>query len=195
MNNYLLAIDGSTMKTGWAIFDKDKKVLLKYGVIKCEYEDAESKQKSADNRRERILHMVDGLKEVIKEWQPNEMIMEDVPPSFGRTGGNSVTVLALGTLQGAILVLCHEYGVNPNYIPVPTWHSALGIKKANGDLKQQSVMIANQKFNLSLIYKSKTSKYNQDDIADAINIGGYYLGLFRVIHKLKTSSVYKRERR
>ena len=37
-------------------------------------------------------------------------------------------------------------------------------------MKQSSIEYANKTFSLDLMWKSKTSKYNQDDIADAINI-------------------------
>ena len=37
-------------------------------------------------------------------------------------------------------------------------------------MKKSSVEYANKTFGLDLVWKSKSSKYNQDDLADAINV-------------------------
>ena len=37
-------------------------------------------------------------------------------------------------------------------------------------MKKSSVEYANKTFGLELAWKSKTSKFNQDDLADAINV-------------------------
>lgn len=174
--NYLLAIDGSTVATGWAIIDKDNLSLIDYGEIKAESEKAESKSDSANKRRERIISMIDGIKEVIDKYNPNEAVMEEVPPTFGG-GTNSTTVLALGTVQGAMLGLVrYNYNIPIYFTSVSTWHSDMGILKSKGDLKEQSIKMANSRYGIELIYKSPSSKFNQDNASDAINIGRHYLG-------------------
>ena len=42
-------------------------------------------------------------------------------------------------------------------------------------LKERAVKMANETFNLNLVYVNKTSKQNQDDIAEAILVGYSYL--------------------
>lgn len=175
-NNYLLSIDGSTVATGWAIFDKDTKQLIDYGVVKAPIIKAETKEESANNRRFRILEMLKGVNEVIEKYKPNEARMEEVPPTFG-SGQNSTTVLALGTVQGAMLGLCtFAHNIPISFVSVSTWHSDFGILKSKGDLKEQSISMVNNKYNINLIYKSPSSKFNQDNEADAICIGMHYLG-------------------
>lgn len=166
--NKLLSIDGSTTATGWAIFNSDTKELINYGVYKSDLKD----------RRERIRFMIDGIKTVIKLHNPNQIVMEDVPPSIQ----NSDTVLALGILQGGVLGLALQLNIPIKWTPVPTWHSDLdfydGTKegKSSENMKRKSVEFANNKYGLSLIYKSKTSKFNEDNQSDAICIGCHYLG-------------------
>ena len=184
-NDYLLSIDGSTVSTGWSIFDKKTNKLIDYGVIKHTFQTSLSKQESADNRRERILYMIDELQKVITKYKPNEAVAEDVPPTYKKRGNNSVTVLALGTLQGAMLGLSHMNNIPIHFVSVSTWHSCLGILKSKGDLKKQSIEWANTKHKISFLYKSPSSKFNQDDIADSICIGSFYLGNYQSETKTK----------
>lgn len=163
----LLAIDGSTKATGWSIFDMDSKSLIKYGVIKVD-------PKEEKDTRVRIIHMVEGLTEIFEKYEIDEVIMEDVPPSMQ----NAVTVKMLGMLQGGVIGLCHTYGVQvdiDNFILPNVWHSDLKILKSKGDLKEQSVNLANELLGTNFIYKSKTSKFNEDDISDSALIGYWKL--------------------
>ena len=81
--------------------------------------------------------------------------------------------------------MCHTLGVEFDFVSVATWHSALGILKSKGDLKEQSINIANEKYGINLLFKSPSSKYNQDDIADSALIGAFYLGNYTKIEKIK----------
>lgn len=168
MDNYLLSIDASTKKTGYCIINQDTLELVTYGLI----EQQEKEQEGREHRRERIVHMAHELSKIIDEYKPTKIVQEDVPPTLQ----NSDTVLALGVLQGSILYMASLHNITVEFISVSTWHSALGILKSKGDLKEQSIKWANDKYGLDLIYKSPSSKYNQDDMADAICIGSYYLG-------------------
>jgi Holliday junction resolvasome RuvABC endonuclease subunit len=158
---YLLSIDGATHITGWALFNYENKNLIKYGVV-C----------GGDfSMRNRVVNMIDGINDLINKYHPFQIVMEDVPPAIN----NSSTVLSLGILSGGILGLSHSYEIPIQYVSVSTWHSALNILKSIGDIKKQSINMANSKYNISLIYKSINSKKNQDNEADAINIGRYFL--------------------
>ena len=43
-------------------------------------------------------------------------------------------------------------------------------KEAREEMKKSSVEYANNTFGLDLVWKSKSSKKNQDDLSDAINV-------------------------
>lgn len=166
--NILLSIDGSTTATGWAVFNCETKELLDYGVFKSDLED----------RRDRIRFMINGIKETIQKYKPSHIVMEDVPPSIN----NSSTVLSLGVLQGGVLGLSFFEEISIDWTLVPVWHSDLdfydGTKegKSSDNMKRKSIEFANSKYGLKLIYKSKSSKFNEDNQADAICIGCHYLG-------------------
>jgi len=169
-NNYLLSIDGSTTASGWSIIDKDTFELIDYGVY-------EKDRKDEPILRNRVIYMIDGIKEVIEKFNPCEIVMEDVPPSVQ----NSMTVLALGILSGGVLGLAHSKNIPIKYISVATWHSALNFYdgtakgKETDNMKQQSIKFANEKYGLNLIYKSASSKFNMDNQSDSICIGCFYL--------------------
>lgn len=166
----LLSIDGSTTATGLSIFDTETKELLKYGVYKCD-------SKTEPDRRNRIWYMLNGVKEFIDTYHPTQIVMEEVPPAVG----NSDTVLALGVLQGGVLCLAKQYGIPAEWISVSTWHSALKFfngtqeGKSTDNMKQCSVEFANRTYGTQFIYKSKSSKFNQDNESDSVCIGHYYL--------------------
>lgn len=163
----LLSIDGSTTGTGWSIYNIETKKLLKYGVFKID-------PKIEKDTRVRIIHMIDGLNSIFKEYEITNIIMEDVPPSMQ----NSMTVKMLGMLQGGVIGLCFTHGISvsiDNFILPNIWHSDLCILKSKGDLKEQSVNLANELLGTNFIYKSKSSKFNEDDISDSALIGYWLL--------------------
>lgn len=183
----LLSIDGSTTATGWAIYNKDTKELITYGVVKDDGKD----------RRERVRNMIDGVKDVINEHNPENIVMEDVPPALN----NSDTVLLLGILQGGILGLAKQLNTKIEWISVSTWHSGLkfydGTKegKSKENMKRNSIAYANNKYGLNLIYKSPSSKFNQDNESDAICIGDFYLNRDEKENKSdKSDGVFKRRK-
>lgn len=178
--NFLLSIDGSTTGTGWAIINKDTLKLIDYGVFK--------KTKAEEIiMRNRVIYMIDGLNEIIEKYNPNEIVMEEVIPMIN----NAYTVLALGILSGGVLGIAHARNIPINYITVASWHTALNFYdgttdgKKTDNMKQMSIEFANNKYNLNLIYKSKSSKFNSDNEADAVCIGCYYLGNYEKQNKAK----------
>lgn len=161
----ILSIDPSTTASGYAVF-KDEK-LVEYGVWKQDGD----KEYGRFYRHQRIVYMVQKLQEVAIKYHVDKIIAEAPPPAIN----NSETVLALGNLQGALLWMATNLNIPIEFIEVSTWHSALQILKSKGDLKQQSIKIANEQYGLELIYKAPKSKRNQSDEADAICIAYYYL--------------------
>ena len=159
-----MGIDASTVCTGYCIFeDKDLKT---YGKISL----------NADIQwRDRIIDMVKQLKELI-QLHNVEQICVEVPI---KTIKNVITLERLFTLQGAIIGVTATMGVEVVPVEVSQWRKQLhlmkGIKAQDKKeerkiLKQRSIELANQLYNLDLVYKSPDSKFNDDDISDAILI-------------------------
>jgi len=162
-----MGIDASTQVCGWCIFDDDK--LVKYDKIACSDKSMEW--------RERIVYMVNQLSPIISEMNPNIILIEDVPlKSVGLK-----TLLILGVLQGALLGMASAFNTDVEFIPVSTWRSNCGLfdgtneGKERDKMKQKSICLANELYSLNLTYKSPSSKYNDDDVSDAILICKSYI--------------------
>lgn len=184
---YILGLDMSTQKTGYAVFEisENKKELIDYGC----FEMLSSIEK---DWRIRIKYMANQLGELMGQYEFNKVYIEDVPPIIN----NSQTVKILGALQGIVLGVTGVYVVQAEFIPVETWKNQLNINlshskeynKVKKDLKgnkksleslkgkvkayekKMSIDLVNRYFGLELTWKSFGSKQNDDDIADAINI-------------------------
>lgn len=184
----LLAIDGSTKATGWSIYDIETKELLEYGVFK---QDASEEK---DTRR-RIIYMINGIDSVLNSHNDVvEIFMEDVPP----TVQNAVTVKMLSILQGGVIGLSMKYKISidiDNFVLPNIWHSDFDILKSKGDLKEQSVNLANELLGTHFIYKSKSSKFNEDDISDAVLIGYWRLHKDELREKKAPKKAVQRKKR
>lgn len=179
----ILGLDMSTQKTGYAIFcDKE---LVDYGCI-------EILSTQEKDWRNRITYMAGKLGEIMRENHIDKVYIEDVPPIIN----NSQTVKTLGALQGIVLGVMGVFGVDVEFIPVETWKNKVNINlthskeynQAKKDLKwnkkdleklkgktkayekKMSIDLVNRAFGIDLEWKSFSSKQNDDDIADAINI-------------------------
>lgn len=177
----------STQKTGYAVFEIDNtvKTLIDYGCI-------EKLSTDESDWRKRITYMANKLGEIMSKYDIDRVYIEDVPPIIN----NSQTVKTLGALQGIVLGVMGVFDVEVEFIPVATWKTKLGInlthsKQFNGAKKElkdnkkelerlkgqvkayekkMSIDLVNEMFGIDLVWKSFSSKKNQDDIADAINI-------------------------
>ena len=174
MDKLGLFLDMSTKSSGWCILNMDTCELVDYGRIE-KYKEEES------DMRNRVLYMMDNIRLVIDKYEPCKVVMEDVVPTIN----NSCTVKALSILQGVVIGMCHTLGLDYDFVSVATWHSALGILKSKGDLKEQSINWVNEKYNKSFLFKSASSKFNEDDLCDAIALGSFYLGNYTKIEKNK----------
>ncbi|MEG1621675.1 MAG: hypothetical protein RR322_07170, partial [Oscillospiraceae bacterium] len=130
--------------------------------------------------------------EYIKGHNVEFVYCEDVPPVLD----NSQTVKILSALQGCVISICNINNIPIEFVSLG-WKNDIGInlthskqckdfqKKCKVECpellskfksavkaveKKMSVEYANKTYGLDLIWKSPTSKYNQDDIADSINI-------------------------
>ena len=155
-----MGIDASTTSTGWSIFENDK--LIGYGVI----------QPKGENWRERLFHEGPQLVTIIKKYIPEKIYMEDVPLKEG----NKQTLVILGAVQGFLYGIASSLHVPIEFVYPSTWRSQIGLfngteqGKKRQILKKRAIELANKLFDLDLIYKSPSSKFNQDDIAESILI-------------------------
>ena len=154
----VMGIDASTTSTGWAIFDD--KELKAYGLIKPNGEDW----------RERIVNQAPQLVEIISKYKPEKIYMEDVPLK----SKYPKVLVQLGAVQGFIYGVTASVHVPVVFLGPSEWRSPMGLfdgtregtKRA--EMKRKSVEKANELFGLNLVWKSPSSKFNDDDIADAI---------------------------
>ena len=162
-----MGIDASTQSTGWCVFED--KTLVRYEKIVCF--DTEK------DWRERIIYMVNHLSPIVREMNPDIILIEDVPlKSVGLK-----TLLILGVLQGALLGMASTYNISVEFIPVSTWRSQCGLfdgtnaGKERDKMKQKSIELVNNIYGLNLCYKSSSSRKNDDDISDSILICQSYI--------------------
>ena len=163
----ILGIDASTKCTGWCILCDGE--LDDYGIIVPEDIDA--------SWRERVLYMMREIGIIIRKNKP-DLIACEVPV---KTIKNVNTLEQLFTLHGALLGIASIFNVRFCPVDVATWrkhfHLLDGIpakeKNKRNILKERSINLANDRYGIDLKYVSPSSKKNQDDIADAINIGTY----------------------
>lgn len=157
----LLAFDASTTSTGWSIWDK--RGLAAYGVIKPEGEEW----------RERLVHEGVKIREIIEQYHPTRIVMEDVPLK----NGNMKALVILGAVQGYFIGIASSYSIPVKFVLPSEWRSPLGLYDGTREgtkrkeLKRKAIEMVNDLFGLNLTWVSPSSKKNDDDIAEAILLG------------------------
>lgn len=166
-----MGIDASTKCTGYSIFKN--KELISYGKIPITDE--------CDDWRHRILYMVNELDKLIIKYNVDTIIVETPV----KTIKNVETLQLLFTLNGAILGLANARNISFIPIEVNGWRKSLGLlkdipkdlKDKRSILKERSINMANEIYDLDLVWKSASSKFNDDDISDAILIAHSVISL------------------
>ena len=149
-----MAIDASTKSTGIALFQDDK--LVRYeNIISIR-----------GNTLERIWQMTEKIQNIYKQFQPTDIIMEEVLPSDVRNNQN--VFKALIYLQALIVLRLHKLKGQVKFYVASHWRSLCGIKSGRG-VKRQTLKQASQDY----VFKKYGLKVN-DDISDAICIGIAY---------------------
>lgn len=147
----ILALDMSTKSTGWALRINDE---LKYGCL----------TNASTSIEKRICYMRDSIIELIKEYNIEKIVLEDVRPD--NTPNSSVTQ-KLNWLQGCVRIAIYEnFGkkVEIETILPNSWRSKIGIKTGAG-IRRDSLKIKD------IAYVKTTYGVDvNDDIADAIGI-------------------------
>lgn len=148
----ILALDCSTKSTGYACYDDNKNLV--YGVITA----------SSTSLEKRISIMRDGILDLIKKYNINKVVLEEVRPD----NININVTKALTWLQGCIAVALYEFNkkIEIEFIGPSSWRSKIGIQGyriKREEQKKKDIAYANKHFNLTL-------GSDQDDEADAICI-------------------------
>lgn len=150
-----LAIDASSKSSGIAIFEEGK--LIHYEcIIKT----------SADSLK-RIEEMAKRIRQVYDQFQPTNIIMQDILPQDVKHNQNAYKVLIY--LQAAVVLSLHQTGAVVQFTTASHWRSICGIKTGPG-IKRDSLKLASKHL-VKNIYNIDVN----DDISDAICIGMAYI--------------------
>lgn len=159
-----MGLDASTTCSGWCIFDDEK--LIGYGKI--------APNDNSLTWRERIVWMMRQVALIIKKYKVEEL-MAETPV---KTIKNVNTLEQLFSLHGAILGVASTLHIKFTPVDVNQWRKNLGLlkdipkdtKDKRAILKERSINMANEIYDIDLVWKSPSSKFNDDDISDAILI-------------------------
>ena len=124
----LLALDQSTRCSGYAVFEDGKYVCS--GVI--------DKNKSELPTYERSFEMARDIWRVIKKYQPQVLVIEEVAQQT-----NAQTLITLSRLQGMIIGYAEAHKIKTHILLPSQWRKQLqfkqGAKVKRAELKQQSI--------------------------------------------------------
>lgn len=148
-----LFLDLSTKSTGYAISD-DKGKLITYGLLTA----------SSSNNISRIQKIQSGIIELVKQYNIEKLIAEDVHPE---DYGYSDTARLLMWLQGSIVLGAHSVNNNINsksieFMQASEWRKNLGIKTGRG-IKRENLKPLDIKY-----VKDTYGIDANDDVCDAI---------------------------
>lgn len=150
----LLALDQSSIISGWAVF-KDNK-LFKYGKITID------NKISVDSR----LAVIRGeIQKLINTYKPDYVIFEDIQLQ-DNVSNNVQTFKVLAEVYGVISELLSELQIPHSTTLASSWKSTLGIKgRTRPEQKKNAQKYIEDKYNIHVI----------QDIVDAICIGEDYI--------------------
>ena len=147
----VLSLDLSTKSSGWAIFDN--KSLITYGCITCPGKIA----------LDRIPKTIEELKNILDEYQPDKVVIEDVLPED--VNHNQTVFKSLTYLQGYVVIELHSRNMPYEFVTASHWRKECGIRTGRG-VRRDSLKTADINF-----VKENYNKIVNDDIADAVCIG------------------------
>lgn len=156
----IMGIDASTSAIGYSVFDGDN--LIVSGCLR---------PKNNKDWRERVVELSFVLNDIIRQFAPQKLYVEDVPLKKG-----SSTIQKLGTVQGMILTLCAFYHIEVCFLLPSIWRSPLGLYDGTRQgthrdiLKHKAIDMVNSTFGKNLVWVSSNSKKNEDDEAEGILI-------------------------
>ena len=155
----ILAIDQASIHSAYSVWQDSK--LIKYDTVT-----ADKKIKT----HLRIRQMSVGLAEIIDEIKPDYVIFEDCQLQ----AGNAATFQVLCQLQGMLMDVLYNRGVQFDIVRPSVWKSYLGVAKGKRDeQKAKTLAKIEEKYQVEL--------NGNDDIADAIGIGHYAVNHLEVV--------------
>lgn len=147
----VIAFDQASVNTAYSVWQDSE--LIRYGMVT-----ADKKIKSHLRLRQMSVKIAD----VIKQEQPDYVVFEDCQLQ----AGNAATFQILCQLQGMIMALLYDVGVNFDVVRPSVWKSFIGVAKGKRDEQKAKTLDK-----IEELYQI-TLKQN-DDLADAIGIGHY----------------------
>lgn len=147
----VIAFDQASVNTAYSVWQDSE--LIRYGMVT-----ADKKIKSHLRLRQMSVKIAD----VIKQEQPDYVVFEDCQLQ----AGNAATFQVLCQLQGMIMALLYDAGVNFDVVRPSVWKSFIGVAKGKRDEQKAKTLDK-----IEELYQI-TLKQN-DDLADAIGIGHY----------------------
>ena len=131
----VVSFDQSTRVSGWSLFDDGKYVCS--GVVDM--------SKSTLETTERSFEMAKKLWDILEEYKPNCLIIEDTQEQ-----GNVKTVVTLARLQGMIIGYAEAHGIKTHILLPSQWRKILeysqGPKVKRAELKQHSADYVKNKY-------------------------------------------------
>jgi Holliday junction resolvasome RuvABC endonuclease subunit len=143
----ILALDQATVNTAYSVWVNSK--LITHGKVTAD-------EKIKDYRRS--LQMVDLVMKKVEEYKPDLVVLEG---AF--SNGNIKTFGMLSCLRGMTMERLKDEGYKFEIVEPVIWKSFAKIKGKRPEQKKQSIALAERIFGLEL--------FDDDDIADSINIG------------------------
>lgn len=135
----ILAFDQATRCSGYSVFEDGDYVSS--GIIDLSKSDLETPERS--------FLMAKRLWKVIKHYQPDELIIEDVQQQ-----SNPKAVIVLARLAGMIIGYAEAHNISTHILLPTQWRKALGYsqgpKVKRKELKQQSLDYMRDNFDLEL---------------------------------------------
>lgn len=150
-----LAIDGSSRSTGIAVFDENK--LIHYECITA----------SSTDTYKRIEKMINRIRQLYDQYQPTDVIMQQVLPEDVKHNQNVYKTLIY--LQAGVVLELHKSSAVVNLAAASHWRAVTGIKTGRG-VRRQTLKAASQK-----LVKELYGVEVNDDVSDAILLGTAYV--------------------
>lgn len=172
----ILSLDISSATIGWASLENSGTIgLLDYGHIK-----PLTKKKADGNLSLRLKDTRNKIEAMIKEQQPELIIIEDYAKKFSSGRSSANTIILLAVFNETVALSCYDYnGKSVERATVRTLRSYME-KKFKVDLKGKEDVIKfvksyfDDKFTITLNRNNNIKKECEDE-ADAIILGLYYL--------------------
>ena len=149
--NRTLALDQATHVSGYAIFDNEE--LVYAGIFEA----------TKDDEIDRDLEIKNWLIQMINNWNPDMVALEDIQLQQinGKTVGVT-TYCILARLQGILLATCTEQNISWVIVHQATWRAHCGVKgRTRNDKKKSMQKLIKDWYDVSV----------SNDVADAIGIG------------------------